>query len=267
MSSSIPQSQSLFGRAPGLATEADLGNLKAEDGQNPEAIKAAAKQFESIFLHQVFKSMRATVPKEGMTGGGFGGEVFTDMLDQQYASIAANSSSFGLAETIARQLGAGEADSAFKLKESQGLRRLGVSQAYQKQAAAAKWEMPVEGALVRTFGAHRSQDAKVAKIHRGIDWNAPEGTSITAARGGTVTYAGPMGQNGNTVIVDHGNGIESLYAHARELSVSVGDKVKAGHQIGTVGQSGNTRESHLHFEVRQDGRSVDPTSLLELKKK
>jgi murein DD-endopeptidase MepM/ murein hydrolase activator NlpD len=270
MSNSIPQHQSLFGRAPGLSTEADLsdlGDLKADGGRNPEAIKAAAKQFESIFLHQVFKSMRATIPKDGMTGGGFGGEVFTDMLDQQYASIAANSSSFGLAQTIARQLGAEDAESSFQLKESQGLRRLGVSQAYQKQATPMKWDMPVEGDLVRTFGPNRSPNMNVAQIHRGVDWNAPEGTSIKAARSGTVTYAGQMGHNGQTVVVDHGNGIESLYAHAKNVSVSVGEKVVAGGEIATVGKTGNANQSHLHFEVRQNGRSVDPTSLLGLKKK
>jgi murein DD-endopeptidase MepM/ murein hydrolase activator NlpD len=257
----------MFGRAPGLSNGTDLSKLKADGDSKPEAIRQVAEQFESIFLHQVFKSMRATVPKDGMTGGGFGGEVFTDMLDQQYANIASSSSSFGLAESIARQLGAGEAESGFQLREPQGLRRMNANKAYKHQAHDTQWTLPVDGELSGTFGAQRSHMSKVTKLHRGIDWNAPSGTAIRAAKAGTVTYASDMGKNGQTVVLDHGNGIESLYAHASGIAVNIGDKVKAGEEIARVGSSGNADREHLHFEVRQNGKSVDPASLLGLKKK
>lgn len=75
-------------------------------GDDPAAIHDAAKQFEAVFMHQVFKSMRATVPREGLMDAGFGGEVFTDMLDQEYATLASQSGALGLADLIAEQLGA-----------------------------------------------------------------------------------------------------------------------------------------------------------------
>ena len=107
MSNSLTTSASLFGQAPGLAASAEVPKLEKDGQRSPEAIREVAKQFESIFIHQVFKSMRATVPKEGLTESGFGGQVFTDMLDQQYA-ISLKNESLGLADMIAIQLGGGE---------------------------------------------------------------------------------------------------------------------------------------------------------------
>ena len=257
---------SLFGRAPGLATGADLAKLKGKNGNGPEAIREVAKQFESIFLHQVFKSMRATVPKEGLMGGGFGSEVFTDMLDQQYADIASKSGSLGLADVIARQLGGGEMDSPFQLKGNSGIRRYGALQAYGKQATDTSWQLPVQGTISRPFGLHRAYGETTARLHTGVDLAAPQGTAIRATRPGKVTHAGDMGDNGKTVIIDHGDGTESLYAHAQNLTVTSGDSVDSGTEIGQVGMTGRSAEPHLHFEVRQGGRSVDPTALLGLKK-
>lgn len=87
------------------AVEARLPERTAT-GDDPVAIRDAAKQFEAVFMHQVFKSMRATVPREGLMDAGFGGEVFTDMLDQEYATLASRSGELGLADLIAEQLGA-----------------------------------------------------------------------------------------------------------------------------------------------------------------
>lgn len=256
----------IFGAAPGLATSPSLPKLKEGEAHGSEAIREVARQFESIFLHQVFKSMRATVPKEGMFGAGFGGEVFTDMLDQQYADLATKNSTSGLAETIALHLGAEPLENA-GLKRPNGIRRLNAVKAYAQQQVQAEWTMPVEGQVSSNFGMRRLHHEHTSRMHSGLDIAAKTGTPILAARAGEVVFAGERGGYGKTVIIDHGDDVKSLYAHASEILVEPGQKVGSGTEIAAVGSTGNSTGPHLHFEVRQAGRAVDPGPLLGIEKK
>lgn len=245
------------------AANPKLPKVDPEKSGDPEAIRDVAKQFESVFLHQVFKSMRSTIPKDGMLNSGFGGEVFTDMLDQKYAEVASNSSSFGLADTIARQLMGGEEVVGRDPTPAIPIRRLGANKAYaeQKQSTHA-WTMPINGRVSSDFGMRRLHDEQHARLHGGIDFAAPTGTPIQAARDGEVLFAGTRGGYGNTVVIDHGGKTETLYAHASELLVKAGDKVRAGDEIAKVGSTGRSTGPHLHFEIREGGKRVDPGPLL-----
>ncbi|WP_296976855.1 murein hydrolase activator EnvC [Thermobacillus sp. ZCTH02-B1] len=102
------------------------------------------------------------------------------------------------------------------------------------------------------------------KQHNGIDFAAPAGTDIYAAESGTVIVAQRMSGYGNTVIIDHGNGLWTLYAHIRNggILVKAGDEVKKGQKIAEVGSTGNSTGPHLHFEVRLNEKPVDPDSYL-----
>ena len=95
-------------------------------------------------------------------------------------------------------------------------------------------------------------------MHTGIDISASQGSSIVAANSGTVIMAGWQNGYGNTVVVDHGGGITTLYAHCSKLLVGVGKKVKAGDTIAKVGSTGMSTGPHLHFEVRKNGSTTDP---------
>lgn len=95
-------------------------------------------------------------------------------------------------------------------------------------------------------------------MHEGIDIGADTGTPIRAAAGGTVILADWFGGYGNTVLVDHGGGYVTLYAHQSSLSVSEGDTVSAGQTVGLVGSTGHSTGPHLHFEVRVGGVAEDP---------
>lgn len=99
--------------------------------------------------------------------------------------------------------------------------------------------------------------------HRGLDILAPEGTPIFAARSGKVIYSdSKLAGFGNLVIIDHGRGVASIYAHNRRNLVRVGDTVRRGQKIGEVGQTGNATASHCHFEVRQQAKAINPKPLL-----
>lgn len=126
------------------------------------------------------------------------------------------------------------------------------------------WAMPAKGPLTSPFGMRTNPVTGIYKLHSGIDIGAPCQAPIYAANTGTVTQAGPMSGYGNLMTVDHGNGTVTRYAHMFNDGVLVhtGQHVTAGEQIGKVGTVGNSTGCHLHFEVLQDGKFVDPQVFL-----
>ena len=124
-------------------------------------------------------------------------------------------------------------------------------------AATGKFAYPIRGArLTSRFGS------RWGRTHKGIDLAASTGTKITAADGGTVTFAGYKGSFGYLVIINHGNGKETYYAHCSKLFVSRGTKVYKGQHIANVGNTGRSTGPHLHFEIRVNGTAKNPLSYL-----
>jgi murein DD-endopeptidase MepM/ murein hydrolase activator NlpD len=117
-------------------------------------------------------------------------------------------------------------------------------------AAGLIW--PVNGTVVSGFGM------RWGRMHEGIDISASTGTPIAAAAAGTVIHSGWLGGYGNLVVVDHGNGLATAYAHASVLVAGVGQSVSQGETVSLVGSTGNSSGPHLHFEVRVNGAAVDP---------
>lgn len=105
------------------------------------------------------------------------------------------------------------------------------------------------------------QGYRWSRLHKGIDIARPSNYTIKAADNGTVVYAGNSGDGyGNKIIVDHNNGYRTLYAHLASISVNVGQTVSRGSKIGVMGRTGNSTGIHLHFEVHQNGKIIDPLS-------
>jgi len=112
---------------------------------------------------------------------------------------------------------------------------------------------PHVASVSSSFGSRRG-----GSWHRGIDLSAPRGTQVRATAGGTVVVAEREGAYGRTVVIDHGNGYRTRFAHLKKIAVHDGERVKAGEIIGRVGKSGNASGFHLHYEITRDGTPVDP---------
>jgi murein DD-endopeptidase MepM/ murein hydrolase activator NlpD len=121
---------------------------------------------------------------------------------------------------------------------------------------------PVSGPVVSGFGWRIHPIFHTRKFHTGIDIAVPYGTAIHAADSGTIIYAAGMSGYGNVIVVDHGGGLSTLYAHQSGFAVGMGAGVTRGQVIGYVGMTGYTTGPHLHFEVRVDGAPVDPLGYL-----
>ncbi|HEU0230226.1 MAG TPA: M23 family metallopeptidase [Burkholderiaceae bacterium] len=123
--------------------------------------------------------------------------------------------------------------------------------------------MPVHYTYLSSpFGWRRDPVTGRRALHTGIDLAAPRGTPIRAASGGVVVKAGYESGYGKMVEISHGNGLDTLYAHASKVDVKVGELVTKGQVIANVGESGRATGAHLHFEVRMAGQPLDPTLFL-----
>lgn len=122
----------------------------------------------------------------------------------------------------------------------------------------------VEGVIYSGFGDRRGGGGSTARYHSGIDISTPSGTPVRAAGAGQVVHAGYGYQGsaawGQAVVIDHGQGWITLYAHLSAIDVTVGQQLEGGETIGNVGQTGNATGPHLHVEVRHNGASVDPAA-------
>lgn len=124
------------------------------------------------------------------------------------------------------------------------------------------WEgtfgFPVDGPIEAEFGIHRFRNHKDAGFHKGMDLKAKAGTPVLASAAGQVTLAHNLHAHGRTVLINHGQGVTTIYLHMKSISVKQGEKVVKGQEIGRVGSSGISTAPHVHWEVCVHGVPVDP---------
>ena len=126
-----------------------------------------------------------------------------------------------------------------------------------------KYIWPLKGTLTSYYGRRLHPIFRVWRSHTGLDIaDGKTGTPVMAADSGVVIYAEPYGGYGNAIIVDHGKGFSTLYGHLSKIGVKEGDKVNKGQVIGNVGSTGYATGPHLHFEIRQNGETVNPLPYL-----
>ncbi len=134
---------------------------------------------------------------------------------------------------------------------------------YVIQADAKPSVWPARGRIVSGFGMRKIPYASGYQFHTGVDIIGSYGSSIWASAAGKVVFTGYRGSYGHTVVVDHGYGYESLYAHLSGFAVAAGDMVERGQTVGYMGASGRTTGTHLHYEVLHEGSPVNPVNYMQ----
>ena len=153
-----------------------------------------------------------------------------------------------------------EAEDAAVAKKIQALQPKGNG----KYNGVFTWPLPGYTSVSSPYGPRFHPVLKVNKVHTGIDLPAPKGTKIVAAADGKVIFSGWNKAYGNMVIIDHGNGLSSLYGHMSAITMkTTGQQVKAGDEVGKVGTTGYSTGNHLHFETRINGNHTSPWPYLK----
>jgi murein DD-endopeptidase MepM/ murein hydrolase activator NlpD len=189
-----------------------------------------------------------TAPKGG--GTGIGGPRSVDVAGLERApqtsfGIATSEGLNRLAETV--------------LQEGESLRALErlISRAGKALASLpSRW--PVRGSVNSEFGSRQSPWTKSGEVHSGIDIGAERGTSVHAPAAGTVAFAGTHAEYGLTVMIDHGEDLRTIYGHLSKLSVTSGQQIARGDELGLTGNSGRSSGPHLHYEILVKNRPVNP---------
>jgi murein DD-endopeptidase MepM/ murein hydrolase activator NlpD len=246
-----------------------------------EKLGELAAQFESMLMLEMIKQMRKSLLDDGAEGEGLGKETYSSTIDQELAVHLAKAGGMGLTPTLVdaweRQQtavapgslvtpGAGRAI-AVSAPAAVGSPAASIVSASRHVPAAietptaradAALSLEMTGRVSSAYGWRSDPLKGHTKFHGGIDLAARYGTEVPAAAAGTVVTAEAQGGYGLTVVLRHPDGVETRYAHLASLEVKTGDTVRQGEQVGRVGSTGRSTGPHLHFEVTQAGRRVDP---------
>jgi murein DD-endopeptidase MepM/ murein hydrolase activator NlpD len=225
--------------------------MRPEQLKNMDADKAG-DEFESFMAQILVKEMRRSMPEGGLFDGP-AAEMFAGMFDQEIARKIAENGDLGIGKIIAAQV-RGEAEATAEMNPKNAL---------ASSPELSTFRMPVPGARVTSrFGMRADPFSGHNRAHKGLDLAAPRGAAVRPVADGTVVLSGKRSGYGNVVVVDHGDGLRTLYAHCEELKVQAGDEVDGRSVLATVGSTGRSTGPHLHFEVRQDGEQVDPVEAM-----
>jgi peptidoglycan hydrolase FlgJ len=284
----------------------DITSLRGRT--DPAAVRAAAREMESMFAYEMIKAMRATAGGSQM-GQGIGGDVYGSLFDMELAKVIA-ARGLGLQELVVRGLarsGAGQAAADSPASAGEATETAPANETINKHEQlqpvtnGGRFVLPVHeppqvpsevrpavsgthgadvapnvstptapeasfpirrgGRVSSGFGVRKDPFTGRQKFHHGMDIAAPEGTPVFPAKGGRVTFSGTQPGYGNVVVVDHGDGFITKYAHNRANRVDAGDQVGPDTIIAEVGSTGRSTGPHLHFEVRYEGKQVRPEAV------
>jgi murein DD-endopeptidase MepM/ murein hydrolase activator NlpD len=225
-----------------------FSGLQAE-GTSGSSVKTVAKELESVFAYELLKAMGMS-ENGGLFGDGLGGSTYSTMFGMEMARVMADRG-LGLQEMIIEGLNRIEGGVSGK-----GLQ--------YPEASLNGGRLPVNGRITSGFGMRRHPISGDMRFHKGVDIAAPEGTAITPVIEGNVAFSGEQDGYGKVVIIDHGKGVVTRYAHNSENLANEGDYVSTGSIIAKVGSTGNSTGPHLHFEASVNGRSIDPLDVFKV---
>lgn len=224
------------------ALKDELENKKRQEEETIKEIESLKKrQLEKIENLKRVESKRAQLLADVRSQ--------RDSLNAQVSEL--ENSTFSLEKRIQNEI-----------TSHQTYMRPSAPQATRRVWGTGRFINPAPGPITSPFGYRVHPIFGTLRFHTGVDIGAPYGCSILAADSGTVIDSGWMGGYGNCLIVDHGGGYSTLYAHCSQLYVGYGQGVTKGQAIAAVGSTGNSTGPHLHFEVRINGEPVDPLGFI-----
>ena len=242
-----------------------------------EKVKQLAQEFESLLMGQMLKEMRKSMLSEDEDQDpGFGAANMTEMMDTALGAALTRAGGFGLADVMLRGL-----DRQFPAVAAQraveGLAGAPESSPAPRVATSSTAVVPTaqpgpageagepmtapSGRVSSAYGWRADPLNGQTRFHKGTDIALAYGHEVQAAASGRVAFAGEQPGYGLTVVIDHGAGLETRYAHLSGYSVRAGDAVGSGQVVARSGNSGRSTGPHLHFEVLQGGRAVDPKTM------
>lgn len=274
-----------------LLGPSQAGRTDAERRADAERLKVAelSREFEASLLVQLVRQMRQSLLDEEEQSEGLGNAALTDTLDVELSRQLAAQGGIGLARIVQQALEPRQSDNpgpaAIEVPDA-STRNVGISTPegllYPADAPAlpaapppitppdavggprekdANLTLPLAAPVSSAFGWRADPFHGVRKFHAGMDFRAAYGREVPSAGAGRVVAAGEQGAYGLTVVIDHGGGMQTRYAHLSSIDAAVGEQLAQGQVVGRVGQSGRATGPHLHFEVLLDGQRVDPIQM------
>ncbi len=216
--------------------------------------------------NQVLRQMRQSELRDDEDEG-LGAETFTETTDAELARLLANGGVMGLANAVRRalerQTAPSDDDSA--LAPASDLRPRGALVTVRPAGRQPVDDpdgptvpLPLIAPVTSHFGWRQDPFGAGPRFHNGVDLAAAYGREVDSVADGRVAFAGSAPGYGNTVLVEHAGGASTRYAHLGAIDVHEGENVRAGEALGTVGRTGRSTGPHLHFELLQNGRPVNP---------
>lgn len=239
----------------------------AAPAQKRAELKKAAQEFEALFVSYLLKVMRETIEESGLTEGGLGKGIYTDLFDQEMSRSIGRHGVLGISDLLLKSFAADKAEPDPKISPQPTIHP-GVQQPSKPDALnnsneeIPDFRLPVQAPVSSLFGPRKDPFTREIRFHKGLDLAAPEGTPVHAAMGGEVIFAGYENGYGNLVIIQHADGLQTRYAHLGKASVKRGEEVTGDQVLGVVGNSGHSTGPHLHFEVIRWGEQIDPNLTL-----
>ena len=183
---------------------------------------------------------------------------------RQFAVTRAKYPKIKVELTVEKKFTAPSPEQLQQIEESKKIKQDYLSRVTPDREWSGTFTAPADAQISDVFGSQRIFNGVAQSPHQGVDFRVPAGTPVTAMNGGTVLLARPMYFEGNFVVLDHGQGLLTLYLHLSEFKVKEGDVVKRGDVIGLSGGTGRATGPHLHVAVRWQGTYLDPARLIRL---
>lgn len=242
-----------------IATQIKLGSAESEAPNRAETLRNLAAQFESLLLSQMLRDMQEETQKSA-DGSGFGAPL-TETMYAELANALVGAGGVGLATSIQDALARTTPGGQPGTDADMGAAPVALPRPYTPwvpdAAAAPSFSLNADR-ISSAYGVRRDPITGDQRAHKGIDIPLATGDDVLSVKAGVVVESGVRNGYGNTIVVDHGNGVTTRYAHLSARDVAVGDSVGAGQRLGLAGQTGRATGPHLHLEVRRNGVAIDP---------